>query len=165
MLGDCEAHRERLGRGRTMGAHELWWLTDRTPHESLPLPAGTYRQLRALAQFLCVRLHAFPFLLVSFTPAYSTQLTIFLALHVSTVLVFSTELRYSHRYFRLVTNSVSAWYSRHSTANPLGTQPDCPIVDVDKFEEAQRTLAAEAAEAAVSAPAAAAGSVVRDAQK
>ncbi len=65
----------------------------------------------------------------------------------------------------MVTNSVSAWYSRHSTANPLGTQPDCPIIDVDKFEEAQRTLAAEAAEAAVPAPAAAAGSVDRDAQK
>ena len=54
VLGDCEAHRERLGRGRTLGAHELWWMTDRTPHESLPLPAGTYRQLRAaILPYLC----------------------------------------------------------------------------------------------------------------
>ena len=54
----------------------------------------------------------------------------------------------SCRYFRLVTNSVSAWYSRHSTPNPLGIEPDCPILDIDKFEEGQRMLAAEAAEAA-----------------
>ena len=47
-----------------------------------------------------------------------------------------------------MTNSVSAWYSRHSTPNPLGVEPDCPILDIDKFEEGQRMLAAEAAEAA-----------------
>ena len=151
VLGDCEAHRERLGRGRTMGAHELWWMTDRTPHESLPLPAGTYRQLRARGESLCFRL--IYTCLFNSTSGFSCVLSFF-----RFGLSPSSE---SRRYFRLVTNSVSAWYSRHSTANPLGTLPDCAIVDIDKFEEAQRMLAAEA----VPAPAAAAGSADGDAQK
>ena len=34
----------------------------------------------------------------------------------------------AHRqYFRLVTSSVSVWYAKHSTANPLGCQPDPSI--------------------------------------
>ena len=34
----------------------------------------------------------------------------------------------AHRqYFRVVTSSVSVWYSKHSTANPLGITPDLSI--------------------------------------
>jgi hypothetical protein len=137
VLGDCEAHRERLGRGRTMGAHELWWMTDRTPHESLPLPAGTYRQLRAA---ILLDLY-FWFVIFVYLPL----------VQVMTLCVSSPEHYCTFRacrYFRLVTNSVSAWYSRHSTPNPLGIQPDCPILDIDKFEEGQRMLASEASGAA-----------------
>ena len=43
-LGDIELLRARLGAGTTLEANELLWMTDATPHESLPLPAGTYRQ-------------------------------------------------------------------------------------------------------------------------
>ena len=79
-MGDCEHLRDSLGQGVLMQKGELWWLTDRCPHESLPIPAGTHRQ-----------------------------------------------------FFRLVTNQVSVWFSKHSTPNPLGVLPDCQIVDVDKF--------------------------------
>lgn len=79
-LGDCEHLRDTLGDGQLLKCGELWWMTDKTPHESLPVPPGTNRQ-----------------------------------------------------FFRLVTNQVSFWFSKHSTPNPLGILPDCPIIDVDKF--------------------------------
>jgi hypothetical protein len=43
-LGSCEHLREKLGAGHKMRAGELWWITDRTPHEALSIPAGTHRQ-------------------------------------------------------------------------------------------------------------------------
>ena len=43
-FGDCELMRARLPQPIVASANELWWLTDMTPHESLPLPAGTFRQ-------------------------------------------------------------------------------------------------------------------------
>merc|ERR1712045_561664 len=43
-LGSCEHLRDFLGTPTTLKAGELCWFTDRTPHESLPLPAGTKRQ-------------------------------------------------------------------------------------------------------------------------
>jgi len=43
-LGSCEHLRSFLGEGVKLKANELCWFTDRTPHESLPLPAGTRRQ-------------------------------------------------------------------------------------------------------------------------
>lgn len=42
--GDLEDLRPLLGKGETLGANALAWMTDQTPHESLPLPAGTRRQ-------------------------------------------------------------------------------------------------------------------------
>mmetsp|Transcript_26763 Transcript_26763/g.58762 ORF Transcript_26763/g.58762 Transcript_26763/m.58762 type:complete len:379 (+) Transcript_26763:343-1479(+) len=42
--GDIEHLRDVLGEGSMVGANELVWMTDMTPHESLPLPKGTYRQ-------------------------------------------------------------------------------------------------------------------------
>jgi len=35
-LGDAEHFRPLLGEGHELAAGELMWLTDRTPHESLP---------------------------------------------------------------------------------------------------------------------------------
>ena len=64
---------------------QLYWITDRTPHESLPLKEGTHRQ-----------------------------------------------------FFRIVTSDVSLWYKDHSTANPLGVEPDPTITKIvvgDKFSE------------------------------
>ena len=96
--GSCgAAHREAGGEGAAGGpasgssaarrrlptlmrAHELYWLTDRTPHESLPLSRSAFRQ-----------------------------------------------------YFRLVCSGIGVWYAAHSTANPLGTLPDAPVVTHDKF--------------------------------
>ena len=43
-LGDCEALRPRLGRGTTLRANELVWLTDGCPHEALPAAVDGYRQ-------------------------------------------------------------------------------------------------------------------------
>eukprot|EP00931_Biecheleriopsis_adriatica_P075433 TRINITY_DN49299_c0_g1_i1.p1 TRINITY_DN49299_c0_g1~~TRINITY_DN49299_c0_g1_i1.p1 ORF type:complete len:324 (+),score=36.45 TRINITY_DN49299_c0_g1_i1:67-1038(+) len=43
-LGSLEHLREHLGEGETLDAGELVWITDLTPHESLPLPEGCLRQ-------------------------------------------------------------------------------------------------------------------------
>jgi len=42
--GDLEHIREELGKGEAMRPNLMYWLTDRTPHESLPLQEETYRQ-------------------------------------------------------------------------------------------------------------------------
>jgi hypothetical protein len=42
--GGIECLRPYLGDGYTLKAGELCWFTDRTPHESLPLPENTHRQ-------------------------------------------------------------------------------------------------------------------------
>ena len=42
--GDIEHLRSLLGNGVALEAGELVWMTDRTPHESLPLKPGQYRQ-------------------------------------------------------------------------------------------------------------------------
>jgi len=64
---------------------QLYWMTDKTPHESLPLKEKTYRQ-----------------------------------------------------FFRIVTSNVSFWYKDHSTANPLGVEPDPDVTKIvvgNKFSE------------------------------
>jgi len=43
-MGDIEHLREFLPHSTTMAKNTLYWLTDRTPHESLPLKTGTHRQ-------------------------------------------------------------------------------------------------------------------------
>eukprot|EP00091_Calanus_sinicus_P011195 TRINITY_DN25410_c0_g1_i1.p1 TRINITY_DN25410_c0_g1~~TRINITY_DN25410_c0_g1_i1.p1 ORF type:complete len:182 (-),score=51.59 TRINITY_DN25410_c0_g1_i1:91-636(-) len=44
-LGDIEHMREALpGPGFELEAGQLYWLTDRTPHESMALPQGAHRQ-------------------------------------------------------------------------------------------------------------------------
>ena len=43
------------------------------------------------------------------------------------------EVRY-RQFFRLVTSDVSLWYAKHSTSNPLGVQPQCEIINEDKFK-------------------------------
>ena len=43
-LGDVEHLREVLGEGTDLEEGELIWLTDRTPHESLPVGEERYRQ-------------------------------------------------------------------------------------------------------------------------
>ena len=85
-LGDIEHLRFLLpGTGEVLDPGQLYWITDRTPHESLPLKVKTYRQ-----------------------------------------------------FFRLVTADVSLWYKDHSTANPLGVEPDPGITKIvvgNKFSE------------------------------
>ena len=46
LLGDCESIRGRIAKyGPTaLQANRLYWITDRTPHESLALAQSTYRQ-------------------------------------------------------------------------------------------------------------------------
>jgi len=42
----------------------------------------------------------------------------------------------THRqFFRLVIGKIGAWYAQHSTANPFGVPPDCPILHTNKFQE------------------------------
>ena len=85
-LGDIEHLRFLLpGTGKVLDPGQLYWITDRTPHESLPLTERTYRQ-----------------------------------------------------FFRLVTADVSLWYKDHSTANPLGVEPDPGITKIvvgNKFSD------------------------------
>lgn len=42
--GDCEHMRGSLGERSLMGAGQLWWLHDRTPHEALPVNINVHRQ-------------------------------------------------------------------------------------------------------------------------
>merc|ERR1712194_526766 len=42
--GDLEHIREVLGKGDAMQSNKMYWLTDKTPHESLLLQEETYRQ-------------------------------------------------------------------------------------------------------------------------
>merc|ERR1711871_151600 len=42
--GDIEYLRPLCGPPHFMEANAIYWMTDRTPHESLPLPVGTKRQ-------------------------------------------------------------------------------------------------------------------------
>ena len=42
--GGCEHLRSMLGRGTKLGAGELIWMTDCTPHEALPQKESGYRQ-------------------------------------------------------------------------------------------------------------------------
>ena len=85
-LGDIEHLRFLLpGAGKVLDPGQLYWITDKTPHESLPLKERTYRQ-----------------------------------------------------FFRLVTADVSLWYKDHSTANPLGVEPDPGITKIvvgNKFSD------------------------------
>ena len=85
-LGDVEYLRGFLpSDGEVLKPGQLYWITDKTPHESLPLKERTYRQ-----------------------------------------------------FFRLVTADVSLWYKDHSTANPLGVDPDPAVTKIvagDKFSD------------------------------
>lgn len=37
------------------------------------------------------------------------------------------------QFFRLVSEDVSAWFTEHNTPNPLGVEPTCPKISVNKF--------------------------------
>lgn len=82
--GDIEHLRSALPKDsrKLLKAGELVWITDRTPHSSLPVDHLVYRQ-----------------------------------------------------FFRLVTSNISAWYSQHSTANPLGCEvgENILIINENKF--------------------------------
>jgi hypothetical protein len=67
--------------------NNLYWMTDRTPHEAIPVKKETKRQ-----------------------------------------------------FFRLVSENISVWYSKHNTANPFGIKPNCRIDDSNKFENSSTKL-------------------------
>jgi hypothetical protein len=75
------------GLPRLLKAGKMCWITDRTPHEALPLP-------------------------------------------LPVPLLHPHEASGAPRQFI----RLSVWYSRHSTAKPLGVLPEAPVSDVDKFE-------------------------------
>jgi len=77
-----ESGRDVLHRSQEVSLDEnvLYWMSDRTPHESLRSTQDHYRQ-----------------------------------------------------FFRLVGSEVEFWFKQHSTANPLGIQPDAKIVTESKF--------------------------------
>jgi hypothetical protein len=104
--GGIEPLRHRLGPPRLLGAGELCWLTDRTPHECLPVPAPAPASDPAPA------------------PASAQQAAIVVVDGVPCV----------HRQFaRLVLGPISVWHSRHNTPNPDGLAPAAPVSDVDKW--------------------------------
>jgi hypothetical protein len=65
-----------------MKPNRLYWITDTTPHEALPVNTRCKRQ-----------------------------------------------------FFRLVVGPISHWFSQHNTPSPLGVQPKCPIVHMNKFSQ------------------------------
>lgn len=85
---DCQAMSDHphgsmdapTGEAVPMDPSVLYWLTDRTPHESLPAERTAPRQ-----------------------------------------------------WFRLVADAIGGWWAEHSTANPLGVQPNAPILLGSKF--------------------------------
>lgn len=77
--GGIEHMRESLGEGVSLKANQICWLTDCTPHESLPVQAPDDDPDAEFVQ---------------------------------------------RSFFRLVVGPVGIWYSKHSTANPLGIVPD-----------------------------------------
>ncbi|KXS15424.1 hypothetical protein M427DRAFT_56776 [Gonapodya prolifera JEL478] len=84
--------RHLLGPPSDLASQALYWMTDRTPHESMPLKGNPgekeYRQ-----------------------------------------------------FFRLVVGPIGVWYSKHNTPSPLGVKPNCPISDVDKFDDGRQDVA------------------------
>ena len=116
-LGDLEHVRPLLGPGTCLKENELVWMTDTTPHESLPLVAGTTRQV---VQF----------------PLSSHTLTI---IRLFCLLACSSS---PAQYFRLVTSKVTAWYADHSTPNPLGVVPPehVMVLHGSKFANARPPL-------------------------
>jgi hypothetical protein len=82
-LGDCEPIRDMVEQHpRTdTKAGMLYWITDKTPHESLPLSEDTYRQ-----------------------------------------------------WIRVVSPDIGGWYDEHNTRNPLGVEPNAPIIYGSKFD-------------------------------
>jgi hypothetical protein len=88
-LGSLEHLRPLLGKGASVAAGELIWITDRTPHESLPLPASTD----------CVLCES---------PSYRLCDVIENCEPTINILCFA-KVGTSRQYFRLVTSNVSAW--------------------------------------------------------
>lgn len=43
-LGDCEHLRDMMGEGQMLKENNLYWLSDATPHEALPMKVDGYRQ-------------------------------------------------------------------------------------------------------------------------
>jgi hypothetical protein len=111
-LGDLEHLRPALGeKGKYRPrANELIWLTDLTPHESLPSTEWTTGEKEVKKQ----------------TEEKAPS---------ASALPKPVGARY-RQYFRLVTKEISVWYARHSTPNPRGTRPplNVLIIDTDKFE-------------------------------
>jgi len=66
--------------GQKAEPNSLYWMTDRTPHQSLPASETKERQ-----------------------------------------------------FFRLVSEKIGGWWTRHSTKNPLGVLPTCPLLYNNKF--------------------------------
>jgi len=87
-MWNCQTHdadhlgevSEPITSGEIMKPNILYWMTDRTPHESLPALKTSMRQ-----------------------------------------------------FFRLVSEDIGIWYAQHSTPNPLGIQPNCPVSLSNKF--------------------------------
>ena len=55
-LGCVEHLRSILPSSTKLNANTMYWITDRTPHESLPLKNATYRQFFRLGQEASPRL-------------------------------------------------------------------------------------------------------------
>lgn len=64
-----------------MSPNRMYWITDRTPHASVPKHYAGNRQ-----------------------------------------------------FFRLVAGPIGVWWEKHSTPNPLGVQPEAPVLTGDKFQ-------------------------------
>jgi hypothetical protein len=140
----------------------MFWFTDRTPHESLPLAKVTRKlTLAPLHSLHSSPLHSASFHSLHSTPLHSTPHSTPLStpLHSTPTptLLHSTPMTELHftplpltcllansafsqackrQYVRVVTSQVSVWYSEHSTANPA-VSPSATIVYGNKFARAE----------------------------
>ena len=82
---------------RTLDAGELIWMTDKTPHESLPIPVAVGNSSRPVEEMH--QTSGIKHTKLEATPAQPQR----------------------RQFFRLVVGEVTAWFADHSTPNPLAS--------------------------------------------
>eukprot|EP00798_Chlamydomonas_sp_ICE-L_P018307 gene18307-24768_t len=133
--GSIEHMREYLGPGDPLGANELCWITDRTPHEALPIQVPdedvwaekVYRQLFRLVvpdeDPGAERADRHFFRLVPDEDLWAEE--------VPDEDPWAEQVH--RQFFRLVVGPISTWFAEHNTPNPTGVQPDAEISYEDRF--------------------------------
>ena len=117
--GGIEHMREHIGPGKSLQANHMCWMTDCTPHESLPVTVMPQPPTTTTSTFWSDAWAGWYERNGKAMPPPPPH----------------REGYVYRQFFRLVTGKISVWYSKHNDANPLGVLPDAMISDHDKFAE------------------------------